>query len=124
MDKITPPQNTKENENRENTQNNNYFKEHLTHYKKIKLTKDISLRYFYSYQDKKNLIGKWVIKSHKQKKYSIIDLKTVDLILLAHNKNIEDYIEIRGKVHKKGFQKIMIKPNGKVKIKYEIDTVK
>ena len=50
MDKITPPQNTKENENRENTQNNNYFKEHLTHYKKIKLTKDISLRYFYSYQ--------------------------------------------------------------------------
>ena len=26
-------------------------KEHLTHYKKIKLNDDISLRYFYSYED-------------------------------------------------------------------------
>jgi len=113
---------TQTNQQSQNINNNNEsstMKEHLTHYKKIKLNKDISLRYFYSYQDRKNLVGKWVIKSHKQKKYSIIDLKAVELILSLHKKNIENYTEIRGKVNKKGFQKIIIKPNGKTKIKYE-----
>ena len=95
------------------------IQEHLTHYKKIKLNKDISLRYFYSYEDKKHFTNKWVIKSHNQKKYSIIDLKAVELILELHNLDINNYIEIRGKVTEKGFQKLTIKSNGKVKTKYE-----
>ena len=94
-------------------------KEHLTHYKKIKLDDDISLRYFYSYEDKKHFTNKWVIKSHDKKKYSIIDFKAVELISELHNVDINKYTEIRGKVTNKGYQKLVIKPNGKIKIKYE-----
>jgi len=95
------------------------IKEHITHYKKIKLNDDISLRYFYSFEDKPNFNRKWVIKSHSLKKYSIIDRNAVELILKLHNKNIDRYKEIRGKVTKKGYEKLVIKPNGKIKIHYE-----
>ena len=43
-------------------------KEHLTHYKKINLNKDISLRYFYTFQDQRKFENQWVLKSHKDKK--------------------------------------------------------
>ena len=95
------------------------IKEHITHYKKIKLNDDISLRYFYSFEDKPNFNRKWVIKSHSLKKYSIIDRNAVELILKLYNKNIDKYKEIRGKVTKKGYEKLVIKPNGKIKIHHE-----
>ena len=95
------------------------IKEHITHYKKIKLNDDISLRYFYSFEDKPNFNRKWVIKSHSLKKYSIIDRNAVELILKLHNKNIDKYKEIRGKVTKKGYEKLVIKSNGKIKIHHE-----
>lgn len=93
--------------------------EHLTHYKIIKLDEDISLRFFYTFQDKKNFENKWVLKSHSLKKYSILDKNALTLLLKLHNKDINKYKEIRGKVTEKGFEKIVIKENGKIKQKIE-----
>jgi len=75
----------------------NLGKSHLTHYKKIKLNKDISLRYFFTFEDRLNLNGKWVIKSHSTKEYGIIDERTARLIATAHNKTLDDYKEIMGR---------------------------
>jgi hypothetical protein len=91
-------------------------KEHLTHYKKIKINKDISIRYFYTFQDKPTFEKKWVLKSHSQRKYSILDKNGLHLLLELHNKDINKYQEIRGKITNKGFEKLVIKPNGKVKM--------
>jgi len=45
---------------------------HRTHYKKIELSEDISLRYFFTFDDIPNFENKWVIKSHNKKKYEVI----------------------------------------------------
>jgi len=95
------------------------IKEHLTHYKKIDLDDDISIRFFYTFQDRANLENKWVIKSHSMKQYSILDKHGLALILKLHNKDVNRYKEIRGKVTEKGFEKIIIKPNGKIKRIFE-----
>ncbi|MEA3314980.1 MAG: hypothetical protein U9Q30_03920 [Campylobacterota bacterium] len=89
--------------------------EHLTHYKMIKLDDDISIRFFYTFQDKKNFENKWVLKSHSLKKYSILDKNALSLLLKLHQKDINKYKEIRGKITQKGFEKIVIKENGKIK---------
>ena len=93
--------------------------EFVSHYKKIKLSKDISLRYFYSFQARKYLVGKWALKSHSDRKYSIIDNIGVELILRLHNKDINDFIEIRNKLTNNGFEKMKIKNDGTIKVKIE-----
>jgi len=92
------------------------MQEHLTHYKKVKITKDISLRYFYTFQDRKNLENKWVLKSHSEKKYTIIDKNGIELLNMLHNFNIDKFIEIRGVVRNGIYNKIVIKLNGKIKV--------
>ena len=89
--------------------------EHLTHYKKVKITKDISLRYFYTFQDRKNLEGKWVLKSHLKKKYTVIDNNGLELLSMLHNFKIDKYQEIRGIIKENIYHKIIIKSNGKIK---------
>ena len=93
---------------------------HLTHYKKIKLSKDVSLRYFFSFEDKPQLVGKWVIKSHSTKKYGILDERTAELIADSHNTHLGNYKEIIGRYISNGvdapiYRKVLIKGN-KVKI--------
>lgn len=92
---------------------------HITHYKKIKLNKDISLRYFFAFEDRPKLVGKWVIKSHSTKKYRVIDMATADLIAMSHNKELKNYKEIIGRYILENmhpiYRKVIIK-NNKVKI--------
>ena len=91
------------------------MQEHLTHYKKVKITKDISLRYFYTYQDRKHLENKWVLKSHKTKTTSIADKHMIELLNMLHSFDINHYSEIRGMVKNNEYQKVTISPNGKIK---------
>jgi len=93
--------------------------EHLTHYKKINLSKDISLRYFYTFQDNRNYENQWVLKSHSEKKSSIITPIALELLLTLHKKDINKYTEIIGKIKNDKYQKIIIKPNGKIKRYFE-----
>jgi len=90
--------------------------EHLTHYKKVKITKDISLRYFYTFQDRKNLEGKWVLKSHSKKKYTVIDNNGLELLEMLHDFDLNKYEEIRGIIKNNIYNKLVIKSNGKIKI--------
>ncbi|RLA76589.1 MAG: hypothetical protein DRG78_18760 [Epsilonproteobacteria bacterium] len=91
------------------------MQEHLTHYKKVKITKDISLRYFYTYQDRKHFENKWVLKSHKTKTSSIVDKYMIELLSMLHSFDINNYKEIRGMVKDGNYEKVIIKSNGKIK---------
>ena len=91
-------------------------KSHLTHYKKVKLNKDVSLRYFFAFQDRSNLVGKWVIKSHSTKQYSVVDERCASLIALSHKKTLSDYKEIMGRyvLDEKGdavYRKVVVSEN-------------
>ena len=98
-------------------------KHHRTHYKKIKLNDDISLRYFFSFEDRPQLDGKWVIKSHNSKEYGIVDERTAKLIAMSHNKELSIYKEIMGRYIFEDncepiYRKVIIKGN-KSKVYYE-----
>ena len=82
---------------------------HRTHYKKIELTDDISLRYFFEFEDIPDFKNKWVIKSHDRKEYEVITRKTAKLIAETHNKTLQDYVEIIGRETKNGYMKIIVK---------------
>jgi len=83
-------------------------KHHLTWYLKIPLTDDLSVRYFFVFEDRPDLKNKWVIKSHSRKEYGIIDEKTAELIVESHGKTLNDAIEIIGRNTFKGYRKIEI----------------
>ena len=68
---------------------------HMQWYLKLDLTEDISIRYFFIFENRPELQGKWVIKSHSKKEYGIIDKKSVELIAKSHNKDIDkDSVEV------------------------------
>jgi len=70
---------------------------HLTWYLKIPLTDDLSVRYFFVFEDRPDLKGKWVIKSHLRKEYGVIDEKTAQMIVESHGKTLDDAVEIVGR---------------------------
>ena len=92
------------------------MKENLTHYKKVKITKDISLRYFYTFQTRKHFEGKWVIKSHSKRKYGVINANGIQILKRLYDFNLDVFKEIRGVIRKGIYNKIIIKPNGKIKV--------
>jgi len=106
-------------EDRKPSNNEIDCKLHITHYKKIKLNGDISLRYFFAFEDRPKLVGKWVIKSHSTKRYRVIDRATADLIAMSHNKELNNYKEIMGRYILESmhptYRKVIIK-NNKAKI--------
>jgi len=78
----------------------NNYNYHLNWYLKLPLSKDISLRYFFIFQNRPELEGQWVIKSHSDKTYGIIDENAVKLIVKLFDKSLDDMQEIiarRGK---------------------------
>ena len=87
-------------------------KKHLTWYIKIPLTGDVSLRYYYTFEDRKHLENEWVIKSHEDKKYEIISTDACKLIAKAFSeilgKDVEkDAVEVIGRsVSNKRYRKI------------------
>jgi len=89
-------------------------RKHLTWYIKIPLTEDVSLRYYYTFEDRKHLENEWVIKSHSDKKYATISTDACKLIAKAFSeilgKDVEkDAVEVIGRsVTNKKYRKIEI----------------
>lgn len=80
-------------------------KTHQTHYIKWKLTDNLSIRYFYSFQDNPDFIGKFVLKNHS-KKESVIISKDTAKELLEFVK--EDFEEIIGYLEKDEYRKLVL----------------
>lgn len=80
-------------------------------YKKVDLTDDISLRYFYHFKDRPHLEGKWVIKVHSTKRMAEISKEAAHLIAVSHDKTLDDYTEILGVKVPEGYRKITITRN-------------
>ena len=78
------------------------MKTHLTWYLKIPLTDDLSVRYYFLFEDKPSLNKKWIIKSHSRKEYSVINEQTAMMILESHNKTLNDAVEVMGREIKEG----------------------
>ena len=96
---------------------------HRTHYKKIELSEDISLRYFFTFDDIPNFENKWVIKSHNKKKYGEINRTVAELIAESHGKTLSDYIEIIGRqINNNSYMKIIIKKTKSGKRKTKVIT--
>jgi len=66
-------------------------------YLKWNLTDDLSIRYFYKFQDKPEFENKWVLKSHKDKKYEIINREVVEMLFKAFNLTDNNAVEIIGR---------------------------
>ena len=78
-------------------------------YLKIDLTEDISLRYYFQFEDRPEFNEKWVLKSHNEKKYAVIDNNTLDLILKSHHKSLNNAKEIIArKITKTKYRKIIL----------------
>ena len=92
------------------------MREHLTHYKKVKITKDISLRFFYTFQARKHLEGQWVMKSHSKRKYGVINHHGRLILKTLHDFDLNHFEEIRGVIRNGIYNKTIIKPNGKIKV--------
>lgn len=61
-------------------------------YTKWEITDDLSLRFYYLFQDRKHYEGKYFLKSHKKKDYvEITSLKIVEELIVA-SKSVIDII--------------------------------
>lgn len=80
---------------------------HGTHYIKIDITGDISIRYIKRFDDRPSYVGKWYLKSHGYKTWQEIDkslaFKAVRLL------NINTFTEVLGILSKKTYYKTEIK---------------
>jgi len=79
--------------------------EHNTHYLKWNISDDLSIRYFYMFNDKRAMEGKFFIKSHKNKEYSEIS-KEIAYIMIKDLKLQKQ--EIIGKQFRNKFIKLNI----------------
>ena len=98
-------------------------KSHATHYIKITLTKDSSLRFFYNFKDRPELINKWVLKSKDQDAY-VLDERGATLIAETYGLTLNTYLEIIGNriTTSDGnirYRKIIIDDKGNIKITHE-----
>jgi len=82
------------------------MKYHTTWYLKIPLTDDLSVRYFFAFDDMPKFKNKWVIKSHKTKEYAVLNENAVKLILESHNKTLDDAVEIIARQEGEYYRKI------------------
>jgi hypothetical protein len=61
-------------------------------YTKWEITDDLSLRYYYLFQDRKAYEGKYYLKSHKKKDYIEIDSLTIVDELIKSSKSVIDIV--------------------------------
>jgi len=77
---------------------------HVTHYLKWDITDDLSLRYFYAFEDRPELAGKYIIKSHSKRGFDVLNNQAIIASFkdLAKNTPTKEIIgrEIKGEYHK------------------------
>lgn len=84
---------------------------HRCHYLKWDITDDLSVRYHFTFQDRRNFERQYCLKSHNSKTWSIIDEKMAEAIISEHNLN---YIEIMGQQFENNYMKQVISRSGEV----------
>lgn len=84
----------------------NFQKSHHIHYIKFPLTENLSIRYFFSFQNQPEKVGKFYMKNHKEKTYSEIDIETMKELLSNFCK--EKGVEIIGRRFGKNYRKVII----------------
>ena len=84
----------------------NFQKSHHIHYIKFPLTENLSIRYFFSFQNQPEKSGKFYMKNHKEKTYSEIDIESVKELLSNFCK--EKGIEIIGRRVGQNYRKVVI----------------
>lgn len=87
----------------------------LKHYKKVKITKEISLRYFYTYQDKQHLEKKWSLAMNAEDNYSIFTLEGIEVLKMLHDFDVKNYKEIIEVTENNIHYKTILKAKGKAK---------
>ena len=96
-----------------------------TWYDKIILDDNLSLRYYYIFDDRRHLVGKWVIKDHSSKKYAEISEQAARMICESHDIDFDkDREEVIGRTVKmgddvQGYRKIIL--GDSVSVSYETD---
>ena len=84
------------------------------HYLKWKLTDNLSVRYFYNFEDKVEMSGKFTLKNHKEKELVEISKATAKEMICSFC--VETYEEIIGyNVKKLGYKKYIKKFGGEFK---------
>lgn len=88
------------------------IKSNRTHYIKLNITNNMSLRYHFTFTSKSHLEGKWILKFHKESYYQEIEDKLANIMILEHN--ISEYKEIVGIQNGSEFNKVILN-NGNIK---------
>ena len=82
--------------------------EHRTHYLKWQIRGDISIRYHEVFQDKPELVGKFILKDHESSTWEVISKKMAQTIIKGGN--TDEVVEIYGYLNKGKYHKL-IKPS-------------
>ena len=88
---------------------------HLVHYKKVKVEKGISLRFFYTFEEKHQFEGKWILTMNKRNLYSPLSMEGIEVLNMLHDFDLNHYTEIREVVENNVRYKTIIKAKGKTK---------
>jgi len=76
-----------------------------THYLKWVINNDISVRYHEVFQDKPDLVGKYILKDHETNTFQVLSNKMARAII--DGDNTKDYIEIYGYLQNKEYHKLI-----------------
>lgn len=87
------------------------IKSNRTHYIKLPITKNMSLRYHFTFFSNKHLEGKWILKFHAESYFQEIEDKLAVFMVKEHK--IKNYEEIIGIQNGKEFNKIIVN-NGNI----------
>jgi len=90
-------------------------RKHLKHYKQVKVSKGVSLRFFYTFEDKPHLEGKWVLTLAKRNLYSIFSMEGIGVLNMLHDFDLNNSKEIREVIENNVCYKTVIKAKGKTK---------
>lgn len=107
-------------------------KSHSCWYIKIPLDEDLSLRYYFLFEDRKELERRWILKSHSKKRFGTISDEAAELLRERFGANAGEYEEIISRRLPNGvYVKTVVKRKSdedgekaefpRVKIMYELD---
>ena len=86
---------------------------HSIHYIKWDITSNLSIRYFYNFQDRLEFVGKFAIKNHKEKELILISKETATEFISLYNSKFKEIIGYSQKGKNKGYRKIIMQ-NSKI----------
>jgi len=83
-----------------------------THYLKLQIHEELSIRYHLVWDDRKGMQGEWMVKNHAESTWSKITKEAANVILSATGKSWDNYIEIMGMVENGKYTKYINEGRG------------